>query len=112
MRINLFKRFALPGMLGEYVQLIQPASDISAEKHAQLLRMSHERMVYGFTVMPIIATFAAFFYGSQHDMLPMGLWALGYCLAYVFNKRRIQQFDLDFSQMDGHLLMAKWAGAL
>lgn len=109
---SIFNRIPLPGLLGEYAQLMRPPTDISPEKHAQLLKMSHERMVYGFTAMPIIATLAAFFYGSQHDMRLMGLWALGYCIAYFFSKQRIAQFDSDMREMDGHALMALWVPRL
>jgi signal transduction histidine kinase/CheY-like chemotaxis protein len=112
MGTSFFSSIPWPNLLREYVHLIQPAADISQEKHAQLLKMTHERMVYGFTVMPIIATFAAFFYGSKHDMRLMGIWALGYCAAYVFNKWRIQEFDHDFSRLDGHSLMTKWVPRL
>ena len=102
----------MPSIVREYVQLIQPASDISPEKHAQLLKMSFERLIYGFTVMPIIATFAALFYGSQHDITLMSLWALGYVGAYFYRKRLISQFDQDMNQMGGHALMARWVPKL
>jgi signal transduction histidine kinase/CheY-like chemotaxis protein len=109
---NLLSKFKMPNMVREYAQLIQPPSDISPEKHAQLLKMTFERLIYGFTVMPIIATFAVLFYGSQHDMLPMSIWALGYVGAYFYRKRLILQFDQDMRDLDGHALMAQWVPKL
>ncbi len=96
----------------EYARLIQPPTDISPEKHAQLLKMTFERLIYGFTVMPIIATFAALFYGSQHDILPMSVWALGYFAAYFYRKRLIRQFADDMKDLDGHALMSRWVPKL
>ncbi len=108
MKIGFYNRIPLHSLLREYVKLIHPATDISPEKHAQLLKMTHERIAYSFSGMPIIAIFAALLYGSQRDIQLMGVWALSYCIAYIFSKRRIQQFEFDFEHMDGHALMTKW----
>ncbi len=107
-----FKHFKLPSLMGEYVQLIQPPTDISPEKHAQLLKMSFERLIYGFTVMPIIAALAALFYGKKHDILPMSIWALGYIGAFFYRRRLIRQFEADMCELDGHALMAHWVPKL
>ncbi len=98
--------------MGEYVKLIHPPTDISPEKHAQLLKMSFERLIYGLTVMPIIATLAALFYGQQHSILLMSLWALGYVCAFFYRRRLIRQFEEDLRQLDGHALMAHWVPKL
>ena len=98
--------------MGEYVKLIHPPTDISPEKHAQLLKMSFERLIYGLTVMPIIATLAALFYGQQHSILLMSLWALGYVGAFFYRRRLIRQFEADLLQLDGHALMAHWVPKL
>jgi signal transduction histidine kinase len=99
-------------MLAEYRKHIVPAADISPEKNAQLLKMTHDRLVYGFNVMPIIAIFAALFYARQHDALLISTWALGYCIAYFFSKKRIREFDEDMRTLDGHALMEKWVPRL
>lgn len=111
-RTTRLNKLKMPRMLREYAQLIQPPSDISPEKHAQLLKMTFERLIYGLTVMPIIATLAALFYGSQHDVLPMSIWALGYFGAYFYRKRLIREFDEDMSVLDGHTLLARWVPKL
>ena len=54
----------------EYLTFIKPAKDISAIKHVQLLQMTHERLVYSFSAMPWVATFALFFY-CQQRLRPM-----------------------------------------
>jgi signal transduction histidine kinase len=96
----------------EYAQLIEPPTDISPEKHAQLLKMTFERLIYGFTVMPIIAMFAALFYGSKHNIWPMSVWALGYFAAYFYRIRLIRLFDQDMRELDGHALMTRWVPRL
>ncbi len=112
MQEGFFSNITMPSIMREYAQLIEPPTDISPEKHAQLLKMTFERLIYGFTVMPIIAAFAALFYGSQHDALLMSLWALGYLAAYFYRKRLIRQFDHDLRVLDGLALMARWVPKL
>lgn len=102
----------MPSMAREYAQLIHPPNDISADKHAQLLKMSFERLIYGFTVMPIIAALAALFYGREHSIFLMILWALGYVGAFFYRKRLIRQFSYDSQHLDGHALMSRWVPKL
>jgi signal transduction histidine kinase/CheY-like chemotaxis protein len=116
MTIDWLKRIALripwPGIVLEYAKLIQPASDLSPEKHVQLLKMTHDRLIYSFTAMPFVSTFAAFFYGTVSDMRLMGLWALGYCIAYFFSAHRQRQFEADEKQMEAKDVFDKWAARL
>jgi signal transduction histidine kinase/CheY-like chemotaxis protein len=109
---GLFSSIKMPSIMREYAQLMEPPTDISPDKHAQLLKMTFERLIYGFTVMPIIATFAALFYGNKHDILPMSLWAMGYFAAYFYRIRLIRLFDQDMRELDGHALMARWVPKL
>ncbi|MBS7806826.1 hybrid sensor histidine kinase/response regulator [Variovorax sp. PCZ-1] len=110
--ISWLGRIQMPSMMREYAQLIHPPTDISPDKHTQLLRMSFERLIYGFTVMPIIAALAALFYGRQHSIWLMGLWAVGYVGAFFYRKRLIYEFDEDAHSMDGHAMMARWVPKL
>jgi signal transduction histidine kinase len=112
MQKGFFSRIKMPSIMREYALLIEPPTDISPEKHAQLLKMTFERLIYGFTVMPIIATFAALFYGNKHDILPMSIWALGYFAAYFYRIRLIRLFDQDMQALGGHALMARWVPKL
>lgn len=95
-------------MVREYAQCMRPATDISPEKHVQLLKMTHERLMYSFSAMPFVATFAALFYGNTHDIKWMAVWALGYCIAYFFSKQRISQFTHDELTMTASNLLAVW----
>ncbi len=101
-------KIKMPGMVREYLHYMQPAADISAEKHVQLLKMTHERLVYSFTAMPFVATFAALFYGREHDITLMAIWALGYCAAYFFSKRRAFDFNQDELNMPAREVFAVW----
>jgi signal transduction histidine kinase/CheY-like chemotaxis protein len=95
-------------MLSEYKKHIRPASDISPEKHAQLLKMTHERLVYSFKGMPVLAVFGTLFYAQQHDGLPLGLWSLGYCIAYILSRNRNREFEADMRSLDAQALIARW----
>jgi signal transduction histidine kinase len=99
-------------MFAEYRKHIVPAEDISPEKHAQLLKMTHERLAYGFKIMPILSACAALFYAQQHDALLISLWALGYCIAYFFSKQRLREFDEAMRILDGQAMMARWVPKL
>jgi signal transduction histidine kinase/CheY-like chemotaxis protein len=112
MQKGFFSWIKMPSIMREYAQLIEPPTDISSEKHAQLLKMTFERLIYGFTVMPIIASFAALFYGSQHNVLPMSIWAAGYFAAYFYRIRLIRLFDQDMRDLDGQALMRRWVPKL
>jgi signal transduction histidine kinase/CheY-like chemotaxis protein len=96
----------------EYAKLVKPAEDISAVKHVQLLKMTHERLVYSFSAMPWIATFAMLFYRQEHNQdyqsVPMAIWAIGYCLAYWFSQRRAREFEDDAAALDAQVMFDKW----
>ena len=92
----------------EYATLIKPAADISAVKHVQLLRMTHERLVYSFSAMPWVATFAMLFYSREHQSVWMGMWAIGYCLAYWFSQHRARAFDHDEATLDAQVMLDRW----
>jgi signal transduction histidine kinase/CheY-like chemotaxis protein len=96
----------------EYVTLIKPAEDISAIKHVQLIKMTHERLVYSFSAMPWVATFAMMFYCQEHyeeyKSVPMAIWAVGYCLAYWFSLRRAQEFENDVAALDPQVMFDQW----
>lgn len=98
----------MPSMVRDYAFHMQPATDISAEKHVQLLKMTHERLVYSFTAMPFVATFAALFYGNTNDITLMAIWAMGYCMAYFFSKRRAAQFTEDELSLKAEDLLVAW----
>lgn len=98
----------MPSMVREYAFYMQPAADISAEKHVQLLKMTHERLVYSFTAMPFVATFAALFYCAEHDVTWMAIWALCYCFAYFPSQRRQAQFLRDERNMPAQALLDMW----
>ena len=108
MLASVLTRFKLPSMVREYAFYVQPAVDISAKKHAQLLKMTHERLAYSFLAMPFVATFAALFYGSTNDITWMAIWALGYCFAYFFSKKRCAQFTQDELEMTAENLLVCW----
>jgi signal transduction histidine kinase len=99
-------------LASDYRAHLQLAADIAPQKHAQLLKMSFERLIYGLTVMPLIAFFAVLFYGSQREMLPMSLWALGYGAAFFYRKRLSRQFNDDMVLLDGASMMARWVPKL
>jgi signal transduction histidine kinase/CheY-like chemotaxis protein len=92
----------------DYVQHMQPAADVPAEKHAQLLEMTHERLVYSFMAMPFVSVFAALFYTRHHLSWPMLIWALGYCAAYFFSRKRILQFQQDRERLPVEEFLAIW----
>jgi signal transduction histidine kinase/CheY-like chemotaxis protein len=70
--------------------------------------MTHERLVYSFTAMPFVATFAALFYGNTNDITLMAIWAIGYCIAYFFSKHRAVQFTKDELNLKAEDLLAAW----
>jgi signal transduction histidine kinase len=107
-----FNKIKMPNIANARDQQIHPANGISSEKHVQLLKMSFDRLIYGFAVMPIVAIFAALFYGSQHNILPMIAWALVYCWAYFYRKRLVQKFDHDMRQLDDDAFVVLWINRL
>ncbi len=92
----------------EYLSLIKPAEDISAIKHVQLLKMTHERLVYSFSAMPWVATFAMLFYSREHQSVWMAIWATGYCLNYWFGQRRARAFAHDEKNLDAKIMFDRW----
>ena len=92
----------------EYLSFIKPAEDLSAIKHVQLLKMTHERLVYSFTAMPWVATFAMLFYTREHQSVGMAIWAIGYCLNYWFGQRRARAFARDEKNLDAQIMFDRW----
>jgi signal transduction histidine kinase/CheY-like chemotaxis protein len=96
----------------EYVFFMKPAVDLSAIKHVQLLKMTHERLVYSFTAMPWVATFSMLFYCQEHyqdyQSVPMAIWAIGYCLAYWFSQHRARAFEHDEKNLDAQVMFDRW----
>lgn len=92
----------------EYVRLITPAADLSPVKHVQLLKMTHERLVYSFSAMPWVATFALMFYTREHQSVLMSIWAIGYCIAYWFSQHRARTFAHDEASLDAQVMLDRW----
>ena len=92
----------------EYLSFIKPAEDLSAIKHVQLLKMTHERLVYSFTAMPWVATFAMLFYAREYQSVGMAIWAIGYCLNYWFSQRRASAFARDEKNLDAQIMFDRW----
>ena len=92
----------------EYLKHITPASDISPAKHVQLLKMTHERLVYSFSAMPWVGTFSFLFYNREFSSPLLAIWAIGYCLAYWFSQQRARDFERDEAQMDPQAMFDRW----
>ncbi len=96
----------------EYMFFMKPAEDLSATKHVQLLKMTHERLIYSFSAMPWVATFAMLFYCQEHHQeyqsVPMAIWAIGYCLSHWFGQRRARTFEHDEKNLDAKVMFDRW----
>jgi hypothetical protein len=105
---SFFRAMKMPSMLREYAQLMRPAADISLEKHVQLLKMTFDRILYSFLVIPFTAVFAALLYGSEHDATLMNVWALVYCGVFFYRIRLQRLFEEDLKHLQSAQLLAHW----
>jgi signal transduction histidine kinase/CheY-like chemotaxis protein len=98
--------------VADYRKHMQIAPDISASRHVQLMEMTHERLVYSFTAMPFVSLAATLFHGSKADPTLLGLWALGYCIAYFVSQTRQRAYQADKTSLSHQQLLDRWIPTL
>jgi signal transduction histidine kinase/CheY-like chemotaxis protein len=94
--------------VADYRKHMQIAPDISASRHVQLMEMTHERLVYSFVAMPFVSLAATLFHGSQADPSLLGVWALGYCIAYFVSQYRQRAYQADKASLTDQQLLDRW----
>ncbi len=101
-----------PNVVYEYASYMQLASDVSLEKHVQLLNIAFDSLIFSLRVIPVTAALGAFFYGRSHDMTFMCIWALGYLIASMYRKRLQRFFEEDSAHLSAELFIARWVPKL
>jgi signal transduction histidine kinase/CheY-like chemotaxis protein len=94
--------------VADYRKHMQIAPDISGSRHVQLLEMTHERLIYSFTAMPFVCLAATLFHARQADATWLGLWALGYCMAYFLSQARKWAYQADKALLTPEQLLDRW----
>ncbi len=94
--------------VADYRKHMQIAPDITASRHVQLMEMTHERLVYSFVAMPFVGLAATLFHGSKADPTLLGLWALGYCVAYFVSQQRQRTYQVDKASLKDQELIDRW----
>jgi signal transduction histidine kinase/CheY-like chemotaxis protein len=96
----------------DYALHVRPAADIPAQKHVQLLEMTHERLVYSFMAMPFVSVFATLFYMRHEFSWAMIAWTAGYCAAYFLSRWRKAEFRSDRHRLPAEEFLPIWRARL
>jgi signal transduction histidine kinase len=94
--------------VADYRKHLQIAPDISDARHVQFMEMTHERLIFSFAAMPFVGVVTTVWYSASANPSALGVWTLGYCLAYFWSRSRQKAYLADKASLPAKALVDKW----